>query len=100
MILKKPAVCGTLESSDVRIMAEPNDGQGIEIRIESAVKAMFGEAIEESIREVLQNFEVSDAKISVFDRGALDFTIRARMECVLCRAAEVRYDWAREDQND
>ncbi len=100
MELKKPAVAGTLESSDVRIMIEPNPGRGIEIRIESSVKAMFGDAIEATVREILGEFEVMDASVEVFDRGALDFTIRARMQCVICRAAEIRYDWSKLDQRE
>lgn len=97
MVLKKPAQAGTLESSDVRITAEPNPGNGIVIRIESPVKALFGEAIEETVRQVLKEFDVEEAKIDVFDRGALDFAIRARTECVLCRAAEVPFQWGKED---
>ena len=97
MELEKPAVAGTMESSDVMVMLRPNEGKGIEIDIQSDVKAMFGDAIEASIREVLADFGVSNAVVSVVDKGALDFVIRARMQCAVCRAAEIGYDWGRED---
>ena len=97
MELKKPAIAGTLESSDVQIVLRPNPGQGISITLNSDVKALFGEAIEETVRAVLAEFGVTDAAVEVNDKGALDFAIRARMECAVCRAAEVSFDWERED---
>ena len=99
MELKKPAMAGTLESSDVQITLYPNPGRGIEIELKSDVKAMFGDAIEATIRAVLAEFGVKDAQVEVNDKGALDFAIRARMECAVCRAAEVSFDWGRSDPN-
>ena len=100
MELKKAAMAGTLESSDIMITIEPNPGKGIEIALESDVKAMFGEAIEKTIREVLAEFDVQDALVDIHDKGALDFAIRARMECAVCRAAEISYDWTRENRKE
>ena len=99
MELKKPAVAGTLESSDVQITLRPNLGQGIQIELQSDVKALFGQAIEETVRAVLAEFGVQDALVDVNDKGALDFVIRARMECAVCRAAQVPFDWGKEDPN-
>lgn len=99
MELKKPAMAGTLESSDVQITLRPNPGKGIEINLKSVVKVVFGDAIEATIREVLKEFDVKDALVDVNDKGALDFAIRARMQCAVCRAAEVSYDWGRSDPN-
>jgi len=99
MELKKPAVAGTMESSDIMVTLRPNEGRGIEIDIQSDVKATFGDAIEATIREVLAEFGVTDAVVAVVDKGALDFVIRARMQCAVCRAAEVSYDWGKEDSN-
>ena len=42
---------------------------------------------------------MNDAVVAVVDKGALDFVIRARMQCAICRAAEVSYDWGKEDPN-
>ena len=99
MELKKPAVAGTLESSDVQITLRPNPGQGIQIELQSDVKALFGQAIEETVRAVLAEFGVQDALVDVNEKGALDFVIRARMECAVCRAAQVQFNWGKEDPN-
>ena len=99
MELKKPAVAGTLESSDVQITLRPNPGQGIQIELQSDVKALFGQAIEETVRAVLAEFGVQDALVDVNDKGALDFVIRARMDCAVCRAAQVQFNWGKEDPN-
>lgn len=99
MELKRPAMAGTLESSDVQITLRPNPGQGIQIHLESDVKTLFGDAIEATVREVLDQFQVTDALVDVNDKGALDFAIRARMECAICRAAEIQYNWGKEDPN-
>ena len=97
MELKKAAIAGTVESSDVMIAVQPNPGQGIDIQIQSDVMVMFGDAIEKTVRDVLAEFDVKDAKVSVNDRGALDFAIRARMECAVTRAAEMSFDWSKYD---
>lgn len=99
MELKKPAVAGTMESSDIMVTLRPNENGGIEIDIQSDVKATFGDAIEATVREVLADFGVENAVVAVVDKGALDFVIRARMQCAVCRAAEVSYDWGKEDQH-
>lgn len=97
MLLKKMAVAGTLESGDVQIAVIPNAGSGITIELESSVKAQFGDAIVGTVRQVLEAFDVSDVTVRLQDMGALDCVIQARLRCALCRAAEVRYDWTRED---
>lgn len=88
-----------MESSDIMIVLRPNSGMGIEIDLQSNVMALYGDAIEQTMRDVLEDFCVNDAYISAVDRGALDCVIRARMECVICRAAEVSYDWGKGDPN-
>lgn len=98
MILKKTAMAGTLESSDVMVTVAPNEGHGIQIELQSDVQAQFGDAIRETVMAVLKEMEVTDAAVSLVDKGALDCAIRARMRCALCRGAEEKYDWAREDR--
>ena len=100
MELKKPAVAGTLESSDVQVTLRPNPGQGVVLNIQSDVMGMFGNAIEATVRSVLDEFGVKDAVVDVNDKGALDFVIRSRVQCAVTRAAEVQFDWGKEDKND
>ncbi len=79
------AAAGTLESSDVYVELEPNEG-GIVIELESVVKRQFGESILKSAEEVLSEQGVTSAKLIITDRGALDCVIRARVETAIARA--------------
>ena len=99
MELKKPAMAGTTESSDILITLRPNPAGGIVIDLKSDVMTTFGDAIEATLREVLADFGVKNALVNAIDKGALDFAIRARMQCAICRAAEIEYDWSREDSH-
>ncbi|MEG1049402.1 MAG: citrate lyase acyl carrier protein [Oscillospiraceae bacterium] len=85
MKIMKNAVAGTLESSDAYVKVEPSNS-GIEIVLESVVMAQFGEEIKASIAEVLKENDVTAGKIFVNDRGAIDCTIRARVETAIKRA--------------
>ena len=78
------AVAGTLESSDVFVTLEPNVS-GLEIEIDSVVQNQFGEAIRNVAMEVLSEQNISNAKLSIVDRGALDCVIRARVETAVLR---------------
>lgn len=80
----RPASAGTLESSDAYVEIEPWD-RGIEINLESVVKAQFGQAIEAAVRETLAALGVERAKLTVSDRGALDCVVRARVEAAVAR---------------
>lgn len=97
MVLKKTAVAGTLESSDVMVTVTPNPGRGVEIELESEVKAAFGAAIEAVACRELELAGVEDAHLLLRDKGALDCVISARVRCALYRATEAAYDWTRED---
>lgn len=83
MEIKKAAAAGTMESSDVYVEIEP--GAGIQIQLESVVRAQFADAIEKAVREVLREQGVENACIRVTDRGALDCVIRARVETAIAR---------------
>ena len=79
------ATAGTLESSDVFVTLEPCE-QGLDIHIDSVVIKQFGESILAATKDVLREFDVTDAKVSVVDRGALECVLRARVECAVLRA--------------
>ena len=87
MEIKKPAIAGTLESSDCMVTVEPGEGR-IDLDLDSAVIRQYGKQIRKVILETLERLEVSDARITVVDKGALDCTIKARVECAVMRAAE------------
>lgn len=78
------AVAGTLESSDIYVEVEPGDE--LELNIESVVLSQFGDEIRATILSVLEELGVKSGKISVQDKGAIDCTIRARVETAVRRA--------------
>ena len=80
MEIKKAAMAGTLESSDAQVTVEPGDGQ-IELSIESSVIHQFGKQIRAVVLETLGRLDVESAKVTVVDKGALDCTLKARVEC-------------------
>jgi len=86
MDIKKCASAGTMESSDAYVEIEP--GEGIDIQLESVVKAQFGDAIEAVAREVLTECGVENAALRIVDRGALECVIRARVETAVLRGRE------------
>ena len=78
------AVAGTLESSDIYVEVEPSDA--LELNIESVVLNQFGDEIRATVLSVLEELGVKSGKISVQDKGAIDCTIRARVETAVRRA--------------
>ena len=63
MQLKKAAVAGTLESSDVQVSVEPGEGT-LDISIQSSVLNQYGRQIMATVREVLDHLAVADAKVT------------------------------------
>jgi citrate lyase subunit gamma (acyl carrier protein) len=88
MKIEKAAIAGTLESSDVQVTVEPGDGK-LELNIESSVIHQFGNQIRKTILETLARLEVEDAKVYIVDKGALDCTLKARVECAIFRSQGV-----------
>ena len=84
MKITKTAVVGNVESNDLMIIINPGDG--LTLNIESSVYEQFGSSIEAIIREELASAEVNNAHVQVEDKGAFDFTIRARVKTAIRRA--------------
>ena len=91
MEIKKAAMAGTLESSDAQVTVEPGNGT-IELSIQSSVIHQFGKQIRATILETLGRLEVDDAKVTVVDKGALDCTLKARVECAVYRSNDMTED--------
>ena len=85
MKINKAATAGTLESSDAMVMVEPN---GIEFDLDSVVIHQYGNSIKKTVMNTLKNLDVNDIKIRVVDKGALDCTLKARVECAVFRSTE------------
>ena len=84
MKIVKKGQAGTMQSSDLMVTVEPADTLTIEIQ--STVKKQFEHLIRAKLEQVLTKFGVTSGRISVSDRGALDYAIEARLEAALNRA--------------
>ena len=87
MKLKCSALAGTLESSDVQVSVEPSEN-GIELMLTSSVISQFGKQIKATVLDTLADLGITDIKITMIDQGALDTTIRARVQCAVYRGME------------
>ena len=91
----KTGMAGTMESSDINITIEKNQEAGIKIYLTSSVEKQFGDQIRKVILETLEQMKVNDVVVRAVDRGALDCTIRARVQSAAMRGAmsENQIDW-------
>lgn len=86
MEIKCTGIAGTMESSDAMVTIEKNSG-GIELLLTSPVIHRFGNHIRSVVLDTLKNLDIEDAVVTVVDRGALDCTLKARVEGAAFRAA-------------
>ena len=85
MKITRPAIAGTLESSDAQVTVEPGEGT-VDLTIDSVVIHQFGNQIRKVILDTLQHLGVDNIKITVVDKGALDCTLKARVEGAVYRS--------------
>lgn len=84
--IKKMATAGSVESNDILIMVSKGEGE-VQIDLESVVIQQYGEDIKRVIRETLEELDVDDVKVIAKDKGALDFTIKARVKTAIKRGS-------------
>jgi len=77
---------GRDEKSDLVVEIEMRQEGGLEIQVNSSVKALFGKAITATAAGTLQELGIGHARVTINDKGALDWVIRARIEAA-ARAA-------------
>ena len=92
MEIKVKAVAGTLDSSDMYVIIEPN-ATGIELEIESVVMGQYGDDVRRVILESLEELGVTSAKVLVNDKGAIEPVIKSRIQTVVTRAAQQKFTW-------
>ncbi len=85
MEILKPAMAGTLESSDAQVTVEPGN-DGIQLTLSSSVMNQYGRQIKATVLETLERLGVENAQVTVVDKGALDCTLKARVECAVFRS--------------
>ena len=84
MKIENSAMAGTLESSDAQVTIEP--GEGIDLSIQSSVLNQYGRQIKATVLETLERLDIKDAKVTIVDKGALECTLKARVECAVFRS--------------
>ena len=87
MELKKAATAGTLESSDCMVTVEPHP-DGVDFSLSSSVINQYGNQIRKVALETLKALDVENVRIRIVDKGALDCTLKARIEGAVYRAVE------------
>ncbi len=83
----KKASCGTMESSDAYMELEPN-AAGTQIELQSVVEHQFGDSIRALAAQMLAEEGIENVSLRIVDRGALECTLRARLETLIARARE------------
>jgi citrate lyase subunit gamma (acyl carrier protein) len=86
-VIYRETKAGLDDRGDVVVCLSPAEkGTGVQLEIESRVMSMFGDQIRASVLDVIENYELTDLKVQVHDRGALDYVIRARLTTAIERA--------------
>lgn len=86
MEILKSAAAGTLESSDCMVTVEP--GEGISLDLSSSVMNQYGRQIKAAVLETLDRLDVKNANVTIVDKGALECTLKARVECAVLRSCD------------
>ena len=78
---------GLDEKGDIVVCLSPGKkNSGIQIEIESTVKSLFGDQIRASVMGVVEEYGITNLKLAIYDQGALDYAIRARVQTAIERA--------------
>lgn len=80
------ASAGTFESNDCKITVKENTNLTIDIT--SIVYDQFKDQIEKVIKDTLKELNISKIYVSCNDKGALDYTIKARLLTAIKRMSE------------
>lgn len=89
------AIVGTLESSDAQVQVFPQSGK-LSIYVESSVMNQYGRQIKKTAEETLAKLKVKEGKVVIIDKGALECTLKARIECAVfrsCGQSESNIPW-------
>ena len=82
----KMSSAGSLESSDVLVTVTAGEGDENRLEVESIVLRQFGKRIRSVAREIMAASGIKGATVRIQDRGALECTLRARIETAPERA--------------
>ena len=89
------AIAGTMETSDAQVQVFPQSGK-LSIYVESSVMNQYGRQIKKTAEETLAKLKVKEGKVVIIDKGALECTLKARIECAVfrsCGQSESNIPW-------
>ena len=69
------------------VTVEPGEGK-VDFSLESSVINQFGNQIRKVTLETLKNLDINDVRITIVDKGALDCTLKARIEGAVYRSVD------------
>ncbi len=72
--------------SDLFVSVALRSSGGVEVDVESKVKAFYGDSLRKAATTALRKYGVKDAHVIVEDKGAMPFVVNARIETALRRA--------------
>ena len=86
---KIAAQSGSFESSDVIFLIEPlPDNSGRKLELFSTVMQQYGLSFNRIVTEMLDEYQMTDIHLIAKDKGALEPTIKARLETAIKRSME------------
>jgi citrate lyase subunit gamma (acyl carrier protein) len=86
-IITQVAQSGTVESSDILInLAPAAPNSGILIELSTPTPKQYGQQIRALIQQTLVEYGIENALVQATDKGALDYTIKARLITAIKRA--------------
>lgn len=69
--------------SDCFVTLELTDQGGIQLELESKVAVMYGASIRQEVHDILDFFDIKNAKVKLEDSGAISLVIAARLEAAI-----------------
>jgi len=85
----REAKAGLDESGDVLVCLSPaEENSGVQIDIESTPMSPLGDQIRALAMGVIEGYGLKDLKLTIRDKGALDYVIRARVQTAIERAVK------------
>ena len=83
------ATAGFEEKNDLLVTVSPVEpGTGLKINLKSSVMLHYGEHIKEVIEKTVKERGFQDVTLDVIDKGAWDYTIKARVLAALERSVK------------
>lgn len=89
----KIAITGNSERSDCLVSLELTASGGIQLALNSKVKALYGNTIQALCIEVLNFYDIQNALLKIEDKGALSWVMAARLEAAIKQLIDAEKDF-------